>query len=737
MTRVERSSRWRIRVGRGRGSPDAGGSALGARGVPVRHRQPLVLRHNRGERKERVDVGRLPHMPQSGTELEEFFDLSIDLLCIVGFDGYFKRVNASLERTLGYPKAELFSRSLFDIIHPDDVQPSQEALAQLGEGHDVLGFESRVVCADGSLRCLEWNTRAMPERGVVYGVARDTTERRRAEAELRGAQRLLEAGRDELRVLAEEQAALRRVATLVARETPPDAVFAAVGREVGEVLGLDATHLGRYDSDGTVVSVAQWGSYAGVPVGGRFPLVGDSVSARVLRTRRPARMDSYEDAPGVIAATIRRIGIRFSIGVPISVEGRPWGVMIATSKGSNPFPAETESRLQDFTELVATAIANTEARSQVDRLAEQQAGLRRVATLVARGVPPAEVFEAVAREAGQLLGVDAMHMGRYDGGAAISVAGWSRSGDHLPVGTPVELDGTNVASLVLQSGRPARIDGYSPASGATAERLRHGLGVYSSVAVPIIDDDRLWGLMIASSKQYHPLAADTESRLLGFTELVATAISNAEARTNLAASRARLVSAADEERRRVVRDLHDGAQQRLVHTVVMLKLAEGELQDQQGRASELVKEALAHAQSATAEVRELAHGILPSILTYGGLPAAAHALASRMTVPVEIDISAPRLPEQIEATAYFVVAEALTNVAKHARAQHATVTGRVDNCALRFEVRDDGEGGARTEGGGLIGLRDRVATLDGTLTVDSPPGGGTVVTATIPLPARA
>ncbi|MDA0165737.1 PAS domain S-box protein [Solirubrobacter ginsenosidimutans] len=514
-------------------------------------------------------MDRLPHLPQSGTELEEFFDLSVDLLCIVGFDGFFKRVNASLERTLGYPKAELFSRSVFDITHPDDVQPSLDALAQLGEGHDVVGFESRVVCADGSVRWLEWNTRTMPERGVVYGVARDTTERRRTEAQLREAQRLLEASRDELRVLAEEQAALRRVATLVARETSPDAVFAAVGREVGEVLGVDATHLGRYDTDGTVVSVAQWGSHAGVRVGARFPLEGDSVSARVLRTGQAARMESYEDAPGVIAATIRQIGIRFSVGVPISVEGRPWGVMIATSKGPNPFPAETESRLQHFTELVATAI------------------------------------------------------------------------------------------------------------------------------------------------------------------------SNAEARTELAASRARLVAAADQERRRVVRDLHDGAQQRMVHTVITLKLAQSELQDQEGRASELVKEALGYAQGASAEIRELAHGILPGVLTRGGLPAAIRSLASRMTVPVEIDVSTPRLPEQIEATAYFVVAEALTNVAKHACAQHATVTSRVDNGALRIEVRDDGGGGARTEGGGLIGLRDRVATLEGTLTVDSPPGGGTVVTATIPPPARA
>ena len=155
------------------------------------------------------------------------------------------------------------------------------------------------------------------------------------------------------------------MATLVARESAPDSVFAAVVREVGDLLGVDATHIGRYDSDGTVVSVAQWGNYPGVPIGARFPLEGDSISARVLRTGRPARIDDYEDAPGVIAATIRQLGIRFSIGVPISVEGRPWGVIIATSKGPSPFPAETESRLRNFTELVATAIANADARTQL------------------------------------------------------------------------------------------------------------------------------------------------------------------------------------------------------------------------------------------------------------------------------------------------------------------------------------------------------------------------------------
>jgi PAS domain S-box-containing protein len=780
-------------------------------------------------------VGRRPHVRQSEAELEAFFDLSIDLLSIIGFDGRFKRVNRSFERLLGYPMSELFSRSALEILHPDDVEAAREALAQLAAGHDRVGFEARVVCADGSVRWLEWNTRTMPERGVVYSVGRDTTERRRAEAELREAQRKAErifemspallgvagfdgylrrfnpafevfgysreellsrpwiefahlddrelmqqaiasldrgddvvrlqnrvicrdgslrwvewstrvvpeeglfyaAGRDvtDSRRAAEEQSALRRVATLVARESPPEAVFAAVGREVGEVLGVDATHLGRFDGDGTVVSVAQWGRNTGVPIGARYPLEGDSASARVLRTGRPARMDSYEDAPGVIAATLRKLGIRSSIAVPISVEGRPWGVMIATSKSADPFPAETESRLQDFTELVATAISNATARGKVRVLAEEQAALRQVATLVARGVPPAEVFEAIAREGGRLLGVDAMHMGRYEDRAAISVAGWSVAGDHMPVGTRVELDGTNVASLVFQSGRPARIDGYSPPTGGTAGRLRHEMSVYSSVATPIVVDGRLWGLMIASSKHAQSLPADTESRLLGFTELAETAISNSEARAELAASRARLVAAADEERRRVVRDLHDGAQQRLVHSIVTLKLAERELRDHDGRATALVREALAHAESATAEVRELARGIMPNILTHGGLRAGVEALASRMMVPVVVDVSPQRLSPPIEATAYFVVAEALTNVAKHARAQQATVTASVDDGALRVEVRDDGVGGAEPEGSGLLGLSDRVATLNGTFTVDSLCGGGTVVRATIPLPA--
>jgi len=225
-----------------------------------------------------------------------------------------------------------------------------------------------------------------------------------------------------------------------------------------------------------------------------------------------------------------------------------------------------------------------------------------------------------------------------------------------------------------------------------------------------------------------------ERRLADFTELVATAISNLQARAELAASRARIAAAADDERRRVVRDLHDGAQQRLVHTVITLKLAQQALAKGAENGSLLLQEAIGHAEGAMAEVRELAHGILPSVLTHDGLRAGFDALGSRTPVPVEIDVSVDRLPAPVEATAYFVVAEALTNVAKHSSAGHAEVVAHVEDGILRIEVRDDGVGGASPDGTGLVGLADRLAVLDGRLEVDSPPGGGTRLAVAIPLP---
>jgi signal transduction histidine kinase len=280
------------------------------------------------------------------------------------------------------------------------------------------------------------------------------------------------------------------------------------------------------------------------------------------------------------------------------------------------------------------------------------------------------------------------------------------------------------------------VDGrdYRTASGPIAGYMRRA-GNHSAVASPIIVEGRLWGALVASKKR-DPLPADSEERMANFTELVGIVIANAESRAELTASRARVVAAGDEARRRIQRDLHDGAQARLVSTVVTLKLARQELGDAIGPAVELLDEALLHAERANGELRELAHGILPSTLSHGGLRSGMDALVSRVNLPVSVEVTAERLPAALEATAYFILAEALTNVVKHARAGSAQIAAVVDGGVLRLEVRDDGVGGARSNGSsGLLGLRDRAAAMNGELRVESPPGEGTVVAATLPIPA--
>ena len=471
------------------------------------------------------------------------------------------------------------------------------------------------------------------------------------------------------------------------------------------------------------------------PVGTRWSLAGTNVVAQVRESGRQARINDYSGLEGVIAETVRRAGIRSTVGIPIVVAGRLWGAMVVSSAELDPLAADTEARLADFTELVATAISNTEARAEVERLADEQAALRRVATLVARQPSPDEVFAAVAEEVGRLVRVDDTRILRYEAdGTGTVVADWGDAHATKLIGTPVTLEGNNIAALVFRTGRPARIDDYARnATGSIAAYARAARGTRSTVGVPIVVDGRLWGAMVAASRQPEPLPAGTESRVGEFTELVATAISNIQARSELAASRARIVAAADEERRRVVRDLHDGAQQRLVNTVITLKLARQALEGAQESVPTLVSEALEHAEGATAELRELTHGILPSVLTQGGLRAGVEALASRMPLSVDVATPAGRFPAPVEAAAYFVVAEALTNVAKHSRAQHAEVMARVEDGTLQVQVRDDGVGGARPDGSGLLGLGDRLAVIHGRLRVESPAGGGTLVAATIPI----
>jgi len=286
--------------------------------------------------------------------------------------------------------------------------------------------------------------------------------------------------------------------------------------------------------------------------------------------------------------------------------------------------------------------------------------------------------------------------------------------------------------MVRRSKRPARMEHREGMHSPIASHPR-GSSVRASVGAPITVEGRLWGVAIANWSGEQSAPPDTEIRMAQFAGLLDTAIANADGRDQLAASRARLVTASDEARRRLVRDLHDGAQQRLVHTIVTLKLAQRAFTQPDGKAQALVGEALQYAERSNAELRELAHGILPAVLTRGGLRSGITAVVSRLDLPVRVDVAPERFPADIEASAYFIVAEALTNVVKHSHATRAEVRASLDDGRLHVEVQDDGIGGADPGGHGLVGMADRVTALGGQLTVESPPGNGTLVVATLPL----
>jgi signal transduction histidine kinase len=534
--------------------------------------------------------------------------------------------------------------------------------------------------------------------------------------------------------LADEQAALRRVATLVAEGAPPAEVFAAVAHEVAAVMRVPVANVSRYDDDGSTVAVlASWGE-GPLEIGTRWPVDDQSISSKVLRTRRPVTLEGYPDHPGSLGAAARDAGLRTYAGAPIMLDGRVWGVMSIASPDAQVAHGAGD-RLADFTALVATAISNSQAHEDLRRLAEEQAALRRVATLVAQGVPPRDLFGAVTDEVGTLLGADLADVARYESDDTLTVVGtWAAAGEHPKIGTPLPLMEGDLATTVLRTGRAARMVGNDGIPAHLAG-MRKELGIHSSVASPIVVEGRPWGGLVVHSKQIEPFPTDVEARLESFAELVAAAIANAQARSDLAASRARIVEAADDERRRVVRDLHDGAQARLVHAIIALERARaGGGLPPDTRA--LVEEGLMHARSAIDELREQAHGIHPAILTHSGLAPAVEALADRATLPVAVAIAEERYPRPVESAAYFVAAEALTNVVKYARASKARIAATRTATCLRLVIEDDGVGGAARETGrGLAGLGDRVAALDGVLTIDSPPGEGTRISAEIPLPA--
>ncbi|WP_149822795.1 PAS domain S-box protein [Streptomyces tailanensis] len=462
-------------------------------------------------------------------ELEGIFNLSLDLLCISGLDGYFKRVNPAFERTLGYASETLIARPFIEFVHDDDRDRTRESIERLAGGAEVAEFVNRYIRADGTECWLQWSARPVPEEGLIYAAARDVTESRRA---------------------ALEQTALRRVATAVARGVPPSEVFAKVAEEVGSLLSTAAAVL-RYETDGAN----------------------------------------------------KLLGI---------------------------------------------------AHADVDPSAEDARLVRREAA--------AQVIHEVAR---------------------------------------------------------------------TRSAARLG----TAVGAPIVVEGRLWGVVVAASL-LDPLPEGTESRLADFTELIATAIANADSRDQLRASRARVVAAGDASRRRIERDLHDGVQQRLVSLQLELRMAESLVEDP---SSELARQ-LAHLgkglDDTFQDLLQVARGIHPAVLSKGGLGPALRALARRCAILVELDLrlSTARFPEQVEVAAYYVISECLTNAVKHARASVVTVAAEDQRGVLELIVRDDGVGGAEPDkGSGLIGLIDRVEAIGGRLTVASPPDSGTTMTVRLPV----
>jgi signal transduction histidine kinase len=373
--------------------------------------------------------------------------------------------------------------------------------------------------------------------------------------------------------------------------------------------------------------------------------------------------------------------------------------------------------------LVGALAEMTRRRAEVSesgrsKLAEEQSALRRVATLVARGVEPGEVFAAVALATRDLLGADATIIACLEPEATTRIV--SATGQGVRVGERWKPEpGTPIAE-VLRTGLPAR-----------ADDSRGGV----EVATPVLVGGRPWGVILLSS-QSGTLPEDTEKRLTEFTELVAIAIANAEYRSELTASRARIVAAADESRRQVERDLHDGVQQRLVSLALALRAAEPSVSSGQTELRLALSQAVAGLNDALSELREISRGIHPAILSQGGLAPALRTLARRSRVPVELTVGGEeeRLPEQVEVAVYYVVAEALANVAKHARAEAASVELQRSDGVLRLRIRDDGVGGADpARGSGLVGLSDRVQALGGTVAVESPSGNGTHLEVILPI----
>ena len=686
---------------------------------------------------------------------------------VVDHRGLIMFANPAACSALGYrDPGELLGKPSHETVHYKRQDGTPYPAAQCPQlrprqtGETVHSDDEWFVRRDGSMFPIAWWSAPIDTpggRGAVLAFT-DITERLASErairerdaAEIRAAES--RAAQQRNLELAEQQAALRRVATLVARGATPPEVFAAVADELARVLHVVNAGVLRFESDGTglVVAVRYEPGITEMPVTGeQIPLAGDDVGARVLHTGRPTRIDDHAHAVGPEAARIRESGIHSIVGVPIVVHGALWGAAIVGSTGAQPLPPDTEARIADFADLVGTAIANAATRSELQAsrdelamLANQQAALRRVATLVARGASPSAVFATVADEMARCLSAGNASVNRFDGDEVVVLA-LSHLDEGMKfkpvVGERHTLEGDNIATRVLHTGLAARLDlsELQSATGSIAQRLLE-MGLRCTVAVPVIVDGRVWGMAAIGSSAPEPLPQDTEARMGDFADLVATAIANAATRAELVASRARIVAAADDGRRRLERDLHDGAQQRLVSLGLQTRLAEASVPPQLDGLKSQLSRVVSGLTDVSADLQEISRGIHPAILSKGGLGPALKTLARRSIVPVALDLAIDRrLPDSVEVGAYYIVAEALTNAAKHARASQVEVCADFRDDDLYLSIRDDGIGGADVgKGSGLIGLKDRAEALRGHMEITSPPGSGTSVHISIPLDGK-
>jgi signal transduction histidine kinase len=537
-----------------------------------------------------------------------------------------------------------------------------------------------------------------------------------------------------MRQLADEQAALRRVATLVASGAQPAEMFGAAAEEIRRLFGAGSAGIGRFDPGGSSLLVV--GSVGEdpltLPVGTRVELRDYLPPAVVWRTGHSARVDDdgWGSMPDPVADGLRKLGVKSIVATPIIVEDRLWGVVtVVTRRGR--FPTDTADRMTDFTELAATAIANAQAEQDLRALTDVQSALQRLAMLVARGEPPEAVFAAVTREVLRHFGGGTARMIRYEAdGTSTLVANEGTTGPHVRVGKRWEgYPPAGLTATVWETGQPARVDDYRDLPGGEPY-VREGLR--SAVGIPILVDGRLWG-MIAAGSGDGPPPDGVEQRMMEFTDLVATAVANAQNRAELVASRARIVAATDAARRQIERDLHEGVEQRLLRLVQRLRSAAGLHESDEIRAE--IADVARELMSVIDELREISRGIHPEVLSRAGLRSALRALSRRSATPVDMDVRVEgRLPEPVEVGAYYVVSETLTNAAKHARASVVEVDAEASDGTLRVCVRDDGVGGADPGlGSGLVGLKDRIEALGGTFSVHSPAGGGTVVTCELPV----